>query len=252
MMTPTIRIFPDIDSLSRAAAELFVETAQRAVAERGRFLAALSGGGTPNGLYRLLADDPYRSRVDWSRTHVFWGDERCVPPDDPGSNYGQAHDILLARVPIPGGNIQRVEGELDPQTASDDYAQVLKRYAEPGQDWPRFDLVLLGLGEDGHTASLFPGSPVEADSPTLAVTANYQDRPANRVTMTPLVINDARNIIFLATGANKAVTLTRVLSDLRTLDDLPAQRIQPTDGRITWLVDEAAAGKLKNDFGNLP
>ncbi|MEW5828881.1 MAG: 6-phosphogluconolactonase [Chloroflexota bacterium] len=251
-MTPTLRIFPDIQSLDRGAAELFVEVAQQAVAERGRFLVALSGGSTPNGLYRLLADVPYRSRVDWSRTHVFWGDERCVPPDDPGSNYGQAHTALLAHVPVLVGNVQRIEGEIGLQMVISGYTQILKNYAEPGRDWPRFDLILLGLGEDGHTASLFPGSPVEADSPVLAVTAQYQGRPAHRVTMTPPVINDARHVIFLVTGANKAVTLSRVLSDLKVLGELPAQRIQPKDGQITWLVDEAAAGKLKIDFGNLP
>jgi 6-phosphogluconolactonase len=240
-MTPKLRIFPDIFSLSRAAAELFVEAAQQAVRERGRFLAALSGGGTPSGLYRLLAEAPYRNRVDWVKTHLFWGDERCVPPDDPGSNYGQARETLLASVPIPAENIQRIKGELDPQAASYDYAQTLKSYAEPGRNWPRFDLVLLGMGEDGHTASLFPGSPVETSSPTLAVTAQYQGRPANRVTMTPLVLNDAWNIMFMVTGANKAVTLTRVLSDLKVLGELPAQRIQPTAGQLTWLVDEAAA-----------
>lgn len=240
-MTSTLRVFPDANSLSRAAAELFVETAQQAVHERGRFLAALSGGGTPSGLYRLLAETPYRSRVDWAKTHLFWGDERCVPPDDSGSNYGQARESLLAHIPIPAGNIHRIKGELDPQAASDDYAQTLKSYAEPGQAWPRFDLVLLGMGEDGHTASLFPGSPLETPSPTLAVTAHYQGRPANRVTMTPLVINDARNIVFLVIGSNKAVTLDRVLSDLKVLDELPAQRIQPTAGQLTWLVDEAAA-----------
>jgi 6-phosphogluconolactonase len=242
-MTPNIRIFSDPSSLSRAAAELFVEAARQAVSERGRFLVALSGGGTPAGLYRLLADDPYRNRVDWSKTCVFWGDERCVPPDDPGSNYRQAHDILLARVHIPAGNVLRIKGELAPQTASDDYAQTLKAYAEPGREWPHFDLILLGLGEDGHTASLFPGSPVEAGSPALAVTAEYQGRPADRVTLTPVVFNDARQILFLVTGANKAVTLTRVLSDLRILEKLPAQRIRPTDGQVTWLVDEAAAGR---------
>ncbi len=245
-MTSDLRIFPDISSLSRAAAGLFVEAARQSVFERGRFLAALSGGGSPAGLYRLLAEAPYRSQVDWSRVHVFWGDERCVPPDDPGSNYGQAHETLLSRVPIPAGNIQRIKGELDPQAASDDYTQALKDYAEPGRNWPRFDLALLGLGEDGHTASLFPGSPVETVSPALAVTADYQGRPAERVTMTPMVFNDARRILFLVAGANKAVTLSRVFSDLKVPGELPAQRIRPADGHTTWLVDEAAAIKLEH------
>ncbi len=243
-MKADIRIFKDSDTLSKAAMEIFIAAARHAIEMRGRFLTALSGGGTPSGLYRLLASEPYRSEMNWKKTFVFWGDERCVPPDDAGSNYHQAREILLSQVPIPNENILRVKGELQPEQASDAYAQTLKDFADLGLDWPRFDLVLLGMGDDGHTASLFPGSPAEASSPTLAVTGHYQGRPANRVTLTPLVFNSARKVLFLVTGEGKAVTLKRVLSDASNQEQYPAQRIQPTDGQVIWLVDEAAASKL--------
>jgi 6-phosphogluconolactonase len=244
-MKADVRIFKEYEALSIAAAEFFVETAAQALQSRERFLVALSGGGTPTGLYKLLAEEPYRHQVDWSRAFVFWGDERCVPPDDPGSNYHQAVDLLLSHLPIPEENILRVKGELEPAEASDEYAQVLRRFAAPSQNWPRFDLVLLGMGADGHTASLFPGSQVEVASPTLAVTANYQDRPAKRVTLTPLVLNSARKVLFLVTSEAKASTLKEVLSGAYRPGQLPAQRIQPTDGKLVWLVDEAAATNLK-------
>jgi len=237
-----LRIFKDRRALDRAAAGLFVEIAGEAVQVRGKFLLALSGGSTPDGLYRLLATGPYRNRIDWRKTLVFWGDERCVPPDDPGSNYRQACETLLEHVPIPGENIQRIRGELEPAEAAEGYARVLKRFAAPGLEWPRLDLVLLGMGADGHTASLFPGSEVEAASPTLPVTANYQGRPARRVTLTPLVFNSARHILFLVAGENKASTLKEVLHGIYQPENLPAQRIRPVQGKLVWLADKEAAG----------
>ena len=227
-----------------AAAELFVTAAAQAIGARGRFLVVLSGGSTPSGLYRLLADEPYRSRVDWLNALVFWGDERCVPPEDEGSNYRQAFVTLLQHVPIPVENVQRIKGELEPAEASDDYAQTLERFAAPGLDWPHFDLVLLGMGADGHTASLFPGSQVDLAAPTLAVSADYQGRPAQRVTLTHPVFNSARTVLFLVTGEDKAETLSRVLSDVSMPEQYPAQRIRPADGQVIWLVDEAAGKYL--------
>ncbi len=243
-MKADIRIFKDSEAMSMAATEIFLQEAAQAIRAHGQFLVALSGGSTPAGLYHLLASQPYHDQVDWKKVFVFWGDERCVPPDEEGSNYHQARETLLKHVPIPKENVQRIKGELEPAEASEYYAQTLKRFAAPGLDWPRFGLVLLGMGEDGHTASLFPGSPVEADSPTLAVTADYQGRPAQRVTLTPLVLNSARNILFLVTGENKASTLRDVLSDTYNPELYPAQRIHPKDGKVIWLVDEGAAGKL--------
>jgi len=240
-MKPTIRIFKDADELSRAAADLFVTLAVQSIRERGRFLVALSGGSTPMALYRLLAREP----IDWTRIHVFWGDERLVPPEDPENSYGQAWEALLKHIPIPTENIHRVASELDPVAAARDYASILREFAAPPLDWPRFDLVLLGLGEDGHTASLFPGSPVDATEPVIAVTAQYQGRPARRVTLTPLVFNAARQVIFLVTGANKAVTLRGVFDDYNSSEQIPAKRIQPADGQVTWLVDKAAGKEIK-------
>ncbi len=241
-MKPTVRIFKDTDELNRAAAEIFIELAAQAIRERGQFLVAFSGGSTPTVLYRLLA----RESVDWTRVHVFWGDERLVPPDDPQSNYGQAHKALLKHVPIPTENVHRVVSEMEPAAAAMDYALTLKRFASPPLDWPRFDLVLLGMGEDGHTASLFPGSSVDMTEPVIAVTAHYQGRPAERVTLTPLVFNSAREIMFLVAGAGKAVTLSHVLNDISPVQ-YPAQRIRPTDGKVTWMVDDAAGQKINRE-----
>lgn len=243
-MKPKINIFKDIHELSLAAASLFVESSSQAIAQRGRFLAALSGGNTPTLLYQILASELYRNQINWTKVHAFWGDERCVPPDDPGNCYYQARLALLDHVDILADNIHRVQSTLEPASAASDYAHTLKVFSTPPLDWPRFDLVLLGMGEDGHTASLFPGSPVEATSPAVAVTANYQDRPAKRVSLTTLVFNSARQIIFLVSGENKSETLASVLNGEYHPEQLPAQRIRPTDGEAIWLVDEAAASKL--------
>ena len=242
-----IRIFKDLEKLSRDAADLFVEQATNAIAERGHFLVALNGGNTPARLLQLLATD-FREKVDWGKVHVFWGDERCVPPDDPGSCYGQARDLLLSHVPISDSNIHRINGELAPAEASKEYSLTLRDFASPPYEFPRFDLVFLGMGEDGHTASLFPGSPVEVTESTMPVTAHYQDRPANRVTLTPIVFNNARVVAFMAIGEKKAVTLADVLGDRYNPELYPAQRISPKDGDLTWLVDEDAASKLPKEL----
>ena len=242
-MKADIRIFKDLEKLSLHAAELFVEQAKQAIKEHDRFLVALNGGNTPTRLFQLLASD-YRDKIDWSSTHIFWGDERCVPPMDAGSSYGQAKEALLQHVMIPENHVHRVQGELTPASASVEYVQTLKLFAENDLEFPRFDLVYLGMGEDGHTASLFPGSPVDVTETVVPVTANYQDRPANRVTMTPLVFNQAHMVVFMATGDKKANTLAEVLSDRYNPELYPAQRIDPKDGKLIWLVDEGAAGKL--------
>ena len=242
-MKPKLRIFDDLERLSIHAANLFSEQAARSILERDQFLIALNGGGTPTRLFQLLATD-FRDKIEWAKVHVVWGDERCVPPDDPGSSYGQARELLLSRVPIPESNIHRIKGELTPVGAAKEYSLLLKEYASPPFDWPRFDLVYLGMGEDGHTASLFPGSPVNVTEAALPVTAHYQDRPANRVTLTQLVFNSARMIVFMATGEKKAITLAEVLSDRYNPELYPAQRIDPKDGELIWLVDDGAAGKL--------
>jgi len=250
LAVPDLQVFPDPDTLSRAAAELLIAIATQAVQAHGRCNVALSGGSTPQTLYRLLAQLPYRGRLPRSKLHFFWGDERCVPPDHPESNYHQAQLALLAPAAIPPENIHRVKGEWEPAAAAQDYAAQLNHAsrADEGFAWPRFDLVLLGMGGDGHTASLFPGPITAADlnGPTLAVTASYQNRPANRVTLTPLVFNTARNILFLVTGADKAETLAAVLTGPFNPERWPAQRIRPDHGSVAWFVDRAAASHLKS------
>ncbi|MBL8102621.1 MAG: 6-phosphogluconolactonase [Anaerolineales bacterium] len=236
-----ITTFKDISELSQYAAHSFIGIANKSIEERGRFLVALSGGSTPMRLYELLGNQ-FQNDVDWSRVHFFWGDERCVPVDDAGNSYGQTKKVLFDK--IGQTNIHRVNSDLAPDSAATDYADTLKVFSEPLLNWPRFDLVLLGMGDDGHTASLFPNSPVDVTSPTLAVTANYQNRPANRVTLTQLVINDAREIWFLVTGKNKAETLLNVLDGAYKPKLYPAQRIKPTDGNLVWMIDEEAASLL--------
>ena len=247
---PKLLIFDDYESLSRLAAEYLIFYARSAMAERGIFTLTLSGGGTPQRLFELLAYPEYAEQISWPHTHLFWGDERCVPPDQDGSSYKQAYDAFLNKVPLPAENVHRVRGELTPEDAAEDYAKQLRDFVEkPGSAenraglWPLFDLVLLGMGNDGHTASLFPGPITERErtAPTLPVTAHYGDRPANRVSLTPLVFNAARNIFFLATGASKAETLKAVLDGPPDLERFPAQRIQPTEGEVTWFVDQEAA-----------
>ena len=242
-MNRQIRIFKNLEELSRNAAERFAERAEEAIRERGRFLVALNGGNTPVPMFELFATE-YREKVDWSYVHVFWGDERCVPTSDPGSSYGQARDLFLRHVPITEANIHRIKGELDPAEAANDYTLTLKKFASESLEFPRFDLVYLGMGEDGHAASLFPGSPVDLTEPVIPVTAHYQERPANRVTLTPLVFNNASTVIFMAAGEKKAVTLREVLSGRYNPELYPAQRIEPKDGKTIWLVDDDAASKL--------
>jgi len=238
-----IRVFKDLNKLSQYAANSFIETANQSIAKQGRFLVALSGGNTPMQLYKLLGDS-FHDKVDWTHVHFFWGDERCVPVDDAGNSYGQAKKVLFDKINVPDENIHRVLSELEPDSASKEYARTLKVFSEPPLAWPRFDLVLLGMGEDGHTASLFPNSPVNVDSPTLAVTANYQDRPANRVTLTEKVLNSSRNVMFLVSGKSKAAALSKVFSDNYMPIELPVQRIVPEDGSLTWLIDEEAGSLL--------
>lgn len=246
-MKPEIYIFKNMEEPSRAAAMLFSRQSAQAIIERDRFLVALNGGNTPTHLFQLLSTD-FRDSVEWRKVHIFWGDERCIPPTDAGSNYGQAWSTLLSHLPLPSSNVHRIKGELGPTEASKDYSLILKGFALPPLEWPRFDLVYLGMGEDGHTASLFPGSPMDISVPALPVTAHYQDRPANRVTLTPVVFNSARMVVFMATGEKKAETLAAVLDDEYHPELYPAQRVRPTDGSLIWLVDEAAASKLPKEL----
>ncbi|MBN1657241.1 MAG: 6-phosphogluconolactonase [Anaerolineae bacterium] len=235
-------VLADANAVAHEAARRFVSQVRTAVDARGRFGVALSGGSTPSVLYRLLAQPPYCDQVAWRAVHIFWGDERCVPPEDPASNYYLARVTLLNHVSIPAENVHRLEGERDPVAAARAYDRALQEFYCGPQ--PRFDLVLLGLGRDGHTASLFPGSPAldEREQLVMPAEAEYDGRPACRLTLTLPAINSARCVLFLVTGEDKASMVVDVLHHRR--EALPAQRVAPTAGEVIWLLDRAAAAGL--------
>ncbi|MBN1137267.1 MAG: 6-phosphogluconolactonase [Anaerolineae bacterium] len=239
MIDDELVIVPDAEALAREAARRLANLACEAAESRGRFGVALSGGSTHGALYRLLAEEPYLSQIPWAQVHLFWADERCVPPNDPGSNYRLARENLIAHVPIPPENVHRVRGELAPKAAARAYDRELKRFFREPR--PRFGLVLLGLGSDGHTASLFPNSEAIEETERLAVatTALYDNRPTERVTLTLPALNAAQRVLFLVSGLEKAEIMQAVLTDVE--GHLPARRVRPVAGQITWLVDAAAA-----------
>jgi 6-phosphogluconolactonase len=234
-------------ALSAAAAQIIEQQARLAVMARSQFWMALSGGSTPLALYVMLAKQPYLTEIPWQRAHIYWGDERCVPPTDGQSNFRAANETLLQHVPVPTQNIHRIEGERGPAAAAAHYREALRQSAPPKLAYPRFDIVLLGLGSDGHTASLFPGVTNEGEDTLAAVpvTANIAGRPAERVTLTPQVYNAAVLVIFLVSGPSKAAALAATLEGPRDALAYPAQRIKPTAGKIVWCVDREAAALLK-------
>jgi len=240
-----IEIYPDATHLARAAAEQFVALAGTAIAARGRFAVALAGGSTPRAMYALLATEEFAPRVNWACVHLFWGDERCVPPDHAQSNYRMAGETLLDHVPLPKENIHRIRGEIEPAQAATEYERTLRAFfSAPGAPSPCFDLILLGMGADGHTASLFPGTAAIRERERWVV-AHYVDRlSAWRITMSPVLINAAANVTFLVAGEGKAERLRQVLTGPYQPDTLPAQIVQPHSGRLRWLVDAAAASLL--------
>lgn len=240
-----IRVCADLRAVSRAAAELFAAAARRAVATHGRFAVALAGGETPRSTYELLAASPFREELPWQNIHVFWGDERCVPADDPRSNALMARRALLDHVPVQAANIHPITCAHDPQQSAADYERLLRAFFANGP--PHFDLVFLGLGEDGHTASLFPGStPLTEGAHWTAVTARSGEE-FSRVTLTLPCLNRAAQVVFLAAGAGKAHILQAVLEESPESASLPARLIRPTAGELLWLVDKAAAGLLRNE-----
>jgi 6-phosphogluconolactonase len=249
-MPPSIDVQPDAATLARAAAERFVVAAERAIADHERFVVALSGGSTPRHMYELLAHEPFASRVNWSRVQMVWGDERCVPPTDPESNFHMVREALLDHVPLPASNVHRIHGEEDPARAAESYEATLRELLRTPTGPPSFepgrsiDLVLLGLGDNGHTASIFPGS-AAADERVRWVAAEYVPAVAMwRLTLTAPVLNSAAEILFLVSGGAKASIVKRILEGPRRPRDLPAQLIAPARGRTQWLVDRAAAADL--------
>lgn len=242
-MTRMVEVVADADELARSVAQLIVAHSKVAISRSGLFTIALSGGSTPKRLYELMADpnEVFRSQLNWSKTHFFWTDERQVPPDHAESNYHMAYEAMLAHVPVPASNLHRVlSEETDPLQAARDYESQLQTFfsLETGQ-LPRFDLVLLGLGTDGHTASLFPGSELLQEKQQLVGAAWIEKLKSYRFTLTLPVLNNASTIAFLVSGAEKANVLHQVLQ--QTSHALPAQLINPTSGSLVWFVDKAAA-----------
>jgi 6-phosphogluconolactonase len=234
--------FDDPESLSRAAADLFVQEAITAVAERGLFTVALSGGHTPSPTYRHLATSPWRDQTPWDKIHVFWGDERCVPITDACSNARMAYETLLNHVPVNPDHVHPIRCSGDPKSGGNRYEQLLQ--AQLPANTPALDLVFLGLGQNGHTASLFPYSPALEEKSRWAMDVYVDEQHLYRVTLTPTLINAARTVVFLVTGLEKAEVLRLVLMGPRDYRKLPAQRIDPKRGRLIWMVDRAAASQL--------
>lgn len=237
-----LHVYPDLETLSQAAAALLATRAQEAVKERGRFSVALSGGSTPRRTYQLLAQSPWRDQVDWSKVHVFWGDERCVPLEDPRNNARLAHEAFLAAAPVPSDQVHPIRCQEAAGGAAASYEALLRAYFA-GQTHT-FDLVFLGLGEDGHTASLFPGDPALSEQERWAVAVFKGDEGLHRVSLTPQVFNRSRTVAFLVSGRDKARVLQEILEGDYAPQRLPAQLIRPGDGELLWLVDQAAAAVL--------
>ena len=238
-----VKIFEDPQQVARAGADLFVSTANTSISNRGLFTVALAGGSTPRLMYELLSTEEYKDRVDWPKVHIFFGDERCVEPTDPESNYRMADEAMLSRLPIPSYNVHRIVGEGDAVANASLYEDDLRTFFDPAP-FPNFDLVLLGMGPDGHTASLFPGTPA-LNEKKMWVVANWVAKLGSyRLTLTPPAINHAANIVFLVTGESKAERLPEVLGAVRDPQRLPCQLIQPLPGSSLWLVDKEAAQRL--------
>jgi 6-phosphogluconolactonase len=242
-----VQVFRDNGELVRAEAERIVTAAADAIRARGGCLVALAGGSTPAPLYRLLADPQYSSRIDWSKIHVFWGDERCVPPDDPDSNYRMTREALLDHVPIPRDNVHRIRGEDPPEEGARSYERLLRGFFGPADPPARtFDLALLGMGRDGHTASIFPGSSATTEARRWAVPVHAEvPHEMWRVTLTTVVLNAAADVTFLVSGGDKAARLREILQGggAKSGPPLPAQLVKPLRGALHWLVDaDAGAG----------
>jgi 6-phosphogluconolactonase len=241
MTTTEIKVLPDAKSLTEEAARRIVEAAEKKLADTQCFFSlVLSGGSTPKALYELLASDQYKSLLNWSKIEIYFGDERCVPPDHSDSNYLMAHMAMLSKLPIPEPNIHRMRGEIAPEAAAIEYGQLLK--SAFGDGGP--DLVLLGMGDDGHTASLFPGT-TALDETHHRVVANHVEKlNAWRITMTYPFLNRAAEVMVLVSGEAKAQRLEEVLEGPRDPKRLPIQGIQPA-GKLTWLLDAPAASMHK-------
>ncbi len=242
-----ISTYSDTDTLSREAADYIVRLANEAIVSHGRFTIALSGGTTPRKLYGMLGDEPYRSQIDWSLVDIFWSDERCVPPDSEESNYWLAQQVLLGKVPVPASHIHRMPADApDRDAASQSYTDEMRRvFATTGI--PSFDLLQLGMGPEGHTASLFPHQASLHEQQRLVMPVSVPKPPPPRLTFTPPILNAARNVLFLVTGDDKADAVHAVLEGSYNPDVYPAQIVRPPHGEVLWMLDTKAASKLQNN-----
>jgi 6-phosphogluconolactonase len=242
---PDIIICRDADELAHKAAQQFIAVANDAVTRSGRFTVALSGGSTPRALYSLLASADYRGQINWRCVHLFWGDERCVPPDHTESNYSMVHEALLSKIQMPPENIHRMTGEKEPRLAASEYEDELRRFFQlsPGQ-LPRFDLILLGLGEDGHTASLFPGTAALNDDKHLVATVYVERLKAHRLTITLPVINTGAQVSFLIAGESKSAIVKALLGGDANPTRYPAAKIIPASGKLAWFITQDAGSRL--------
>lgn len=238
-----IHIAPNTLALSQDLAGHIAQLINRVLAEKDRFTFVLSGGSTPKALYAQLASSPYAESIPWEKVHFFWGDERAVPFEDERNNARMCYQELLDRIPVPAANIHVMRTDIGPEESAADYEKVLKTYFKEGEI--TFDFVLLGMGDDGHTLSLFPGTPVIHEEKRWATSFFLPAQDMFRITLTAPIVNAARYVAFMATGAGKAETLVQVLEGERNLDLYPSQIIQPSQGELHWFVDEAAAANLK-------
>jgi 6-phosphogluconolactonase len=239
-----LRVFVDVNELSLRAAEAAVRLINDSVRVQGRFSVALAGGSTPRSLYHLLASQ-FRDQIPWTKVHVFWGDERFVPPDDPQSNYRMARKALLDHVPCPAGNVHPMPTHFsEPELGAKDYEKTLRAYFS--KEWPRFDLVLLGMGEEGHTASLFPRSSALEEKKRWVIAVKAPAEPPLRLTLTLPVLTHAANIHFLVAGSNKAEALHQVLTGSPDPKNYPAAGVRPVQGTVIWWVDRQAAALVRD------
>ncbi len=240
----TITVLPDLEAVSSRAAEIFLDSSRNCINARGRFAVALSGGSTPRRLYSLLGSGRYRDEIDWKHVHLFWADERCVPGDHQESNFKAAFDLFLSKVPVPPGNIHRIKGEKGAGAAAGEYESDLRKFFSAPAS-PSFDLIILGVGEDGHTASLFPGSPSLAEVSKLAVPVFKESPGINRVTLTFPVLNSASQVLFLVSGRAKGPVVHDIL-ETGNAEHYPAGLVLPERGGATWLLDSEAAEALES------
>ncbi|MDQ3392586.1 MAG: 6-phosphogluconolactonase [Bacteroidota bacterium] len=236
-----IKIFDDAESLSQAAATHFIACAKEAVDRSGRFSAVLTGGSSPKRLYELLASDFYQDQVPWKDTHIFFGDERWVLHNDARNNARMAHELLLNHVPIPHNQIVRMSGELAPEVSANQYESILQEFFKGRK--PEFDLVLLGMGDDGHTLSLFPGTDVLQEKNKWVSSFFLKEQSMYRITLTLPIVNEAKNILFLVMGSNKAQVLKKVI-EAGNNPPFPAEYIKPNHGKLIWFVDIEAGKAL--------